>query len=108
MVRTKISQSSALRQKRGHTAVNERPGCKETETLVGLNNNRPYAQAGKNGIIHSNGTSVEPEFVCDQIEELKSINTDSNEEESLTTDSLSEVSKFESMFLFCDFPLANP
>ncbi|KAG7239778.1 hypothetical protein INR49_028365 [Caranx melampygus] len=34
MVRTKISQSSALRQKRGHTAANQKPDSTETEAPV--------------------------------------------------------------------------
>uniref|UniRef100_A0A3Q1JU82 Tudor domain-containing protein n=1 Tax=Anabas testudineus TaxID=64144 RepID=A0A3Q1JU82_ANATE len=56
VVRTKISQSSALRQKRGHTVVNQ------------------------------------PE---NKMEDLKISRSTDNEEESLSTDSLSEVSKFE-------------
>lgn len=101
MVRTKISQSSALRQKRGHTAVNQRPDSTDTEALVGLNNNSPYSQTEKNGLIHANGTTGEPENIFHKMEELKITNTDKKEEEeSVSTDSLSEISKFESEFTF--------
>ncbi|XP_062299078.1 tudor and KH domain-containing protein isoform X1 [Scomber scombrus] len=98
MVRTKISQSSALRQKRGQTAANQRADSTETEAPLGLNNNGPYSQAEKRGVVHANGTTGEPERIFDKVEELKITNTDSKEEEeeeSLSTDSLSEVSKFE-------------
>ncbi len=102
MVRTKISQSSALRQKRGHTAVNQRPDNTETEALVGLNNNNsPYSLTEKNGLIHANGTTGEPENIFHKMKELKITNTDNKEEdESVSTDSLSEISKFESEFTF--------
>ncbi|XP_044034818.1 tudor and KH domain-containing protein isoform X2 [Siniperca chuatsi] len=93
MVRTKISQSSALRQKRGHTAANQMQDGTETEAPVGFNNNGPYSQ--KNGLIHANGTTGEPENIFDKLE-LKVTNTDhKEEEESVSTDSLSEISKFE-------------
>ncbi|XP_036936776.1 tudor and KH domain-containing protein isoform X2 [Acanthopagrus latus] len=96
MVRTKISQSSAQRQKRGHTAVNQRPDSTKTEAPVGLNNNGPYSQTEKNGLIHANGTTGEPEKILNKLEELKITNTDNNgEDESLSADSLSEISKFE-------------
>ncbi|XP_029311988.1 tudor and KH domain-containing protein isoform X2 [Cottoperca gobio] len=96
MVRTKISQSSALRQKRGHTAVNQRSYSTETEAPVGFNNNGLCSQTEKNGLIHANGTKRQPENIFDKIEELKITNTDNKEEEdSVSTDSLSEVSKFE-------------
>lgn len=104
MVRTKISQSSALRQKRGHAAVNQRPDGTETEAPEGLNNG-PYSQTEKNGRIHANGTAAEPETFFDKIEEFKISNTANKEEEeqeeSFSTDSLSEISKFESEFTFC-------
>uniref|UniRef100_A0AAQ6AA21 Tudor domain-containing protein n=1 Tax=Amphiprion ocellaris TaxID=80972 RepID=A0AAQ6AA21_AMPOC len=64
MVRTKISQSSALRQKRGHDVVNQKPE--------------------KN--------------IFDKVEELKiskTVRKEEEEEESISTESLSEVSKFE-------------
>ncbi|XP_039644824.1 tudor and KH domain-containing protein isoform X2 [Perca fluviatilis] len=99
MVRAKISQSSALRQKRGQTAANQRPGGTETEAPVGLNNNGPYSQTEKNGLIHVNGTRGQPENQFDKIVELKITNThhkeEEEEEESVSTDSLSEISKFE-------------
>ncbi|KAM3591818.1 uncharacterized protein V6R79_007923 [Siganus canaliculatus] len=101
IVRTKISQSSALRQKRGHSAVNQRPENKETETLLNLNNNEPYSQTEKDRHIYTNGTTREPEGVLDK--ELNITSTDDKteeeeeeeEEESISTDSLSEISKFE-------------
>ncbi|XP_038591942.1 tudor and KH domain-containing protein isoform X1 [Micropterus salmoides] len=92
-VRTKISQSSALRQKRGHVAVNQRQDSTENEAPVGLNNNSPYFQTEKNGLIHANGTAREPEDINDK--DLKVTNADNKEEESVSTDSLSEMSKFE-------------
>ncbi|XP_019938440.2 tudor and KH domain-containing protein isoform X2 [Paralichthys olivaceus] len=97
MVRTKISQSSALRQKRGHTVIHQQADIPETEEPVGLNNNGPFTQTEKNGIIHASGTTGEPEMNVDKMEELKISNTDNKEveEESVSTDSLSEVSKFE-------------
>lgn len=98
MVRTKISESSALRQKRGQTAMNQRPDSTETEPPLGLNNNGPYCQAEKKELVHANGTTEEAN-IFDKVEELKITNTNSKEEEeeeSLSTDSLSEVSKFES------------
>ncbi|XP_035523133.1 tudor and KH domain-containing protein isoform X3 [Morone saxatilis] len=96
MVRTKISQSSALRQKRGPTAVNHRVDSAGTEAPVGLNNNGLCSQTEKNGLIHTNGGTEEPEDVSDKTEELKITNTDKEEEEeSVSTDSLSEISKFE-------------
>ncbi|XP_026208039.1 tudor and KH domain-containing protein isoform X2 [Anabas testudineus] len=94
VVRTKISQSSALRQKRGHTVVNQ-PESTETEAPVGLNNNGPYSQTEKNGLVYANGTMGEPENILDKMEDLKISRSTDNEEESLSTDSLSEVSKFE-------------
>ncbi|AWP17198.1 putative tudor and KH domain-containing protein isoform 3 [Scophthalmus maximus] len=99
MVRTKISQSSALRQKRGNAVINQRVDSTETEAPAGLNNNGLYSQTEKNGLIHACGTAGEPENNLDKMEELKFSSTDNNkeedEEESLSTDSLSEVSKFE-------------
>ncbi|XP_062234346.1 tudor and KH domain-containing protein isoform X1 [Platichthys flesus] len=100
IVRTKISQSSALRHKRGHTAIHQQADITEAEEPLGLNNNGPYPQTEKNGIIHASGTTGEPESNVDEMEELKISNTDNKEEEeeeeeSISTDSLSEVSKFE-------------
>ncbi|XP_008287587.1 tudor and KH domain-containing protein isoform X2 [Stegastes partitus] len=97
MVRTKISQSSALRQKRGHNVVNEKPESVETEPPLGINNNGPVFQTEKNGLVHANGTT-QPENIFDKVEELKLSNTvrkEEEEEESISTESLSEVSKFE-------------
>lgn len=102
LVRVKISQSSALRPKRGHTDMNERLDLKESGALAGPNNNVADTKSEKNGIIHSNGTSVEAKSASN---ELKEVTNDSNgslkEEESITTGSLSEISKFESKPDFC-------
>ncbi|KAA8581047.1 hypothetical protein FQN60_002628 [Etheostoma spectabile] len=98
MVRTKISQSSALRQKRGQTAGNQRPGHSETEAPVGLNNNGLYSQTKKNGLNHVNGTRGQPQNQFDKIVEQKITNTHHKEEEeeeegeSVSTESLSEIS----------------
>lgn len=89
LVRVKISQSSALRLKRGHTAANEGPDCKESGAPAGLNNNVADTKTEKNGTIHSNGTSAHTEEVT------SSSDGSVKEEESITTDSLSEISKFE-------------
>ncbi|XP_028988985.1 tudor and KH domain-containing protein isoform X2 [Betta splendens] len=93
MVRTEISQASALRQKRGHTVAKQRPDRTETEAPVALNNNGPYSQADKNGLVYANGTAGEAASILDQLEELQHSSTE--EVESFSADSLSEVSKFE-------------
>ncbi|KAI4802727.1 hypothetical protein KUCAC02_006305 [Chaenocephalus aceratus] len=67
MVRTKISQSSALRLKRGHTAVSQRPDSTEPEAPVGLSNNSPCSQPERNGLLHADGTTGEPQ---DTVQEL--------------------------------------
>ncbi|KAK9530820.1 hypothetical protein VZT92_012300 [Zoarces viviparus] len=96
MVRTKISQSSALRQKRGHTAVNQRPDGTETEAPEGLNNNGPYSLTEKNGRLHANGTAAEPETIFEEFKITNTANKEEEEqEESVSTDSISEISKFE-------------
>ncbi|KAF3859072.1 hypothetical protein F7725_021471, partial [Dissostichus mawsoni] len=81
MVRTKISQSSALRPKRGHTAVSQRPDSTEPEAPVGLNNNSPCSQPERNGLFHANGTKGEPQ---DKTQELEI--TDNKEEEERTSE----------------------
>ncbi|XP_047233317.1 tudor and KH domain-containing protein isoform X4 [Girardinichthys multiradiatus] len=91
VVRTKISQSSALRQKRWHKVVNPKP-CMEPESPLSLNNNGTVSYTEKNGLVHSNEATIEPIF--HKMKELK--DTDEQEEEnSASTDSLSGVSKFE-------------
>ncbi|XP_034716957.1 tudor and KH domain-containing protein isoform X1 [Etheostoma cragini] len=101
MVRTKISQSSALRQKRGQTAVNQRPGDSETDAPAGWNNNGLYSQTEKNRLNHVNGTRGQPQNQFDKTVDLKITNThhkeeeEVEEEESVSTESLSEISKFE-------------
>lgn len=99
MVRAKISQSSALRQKRGNTTVIQIQDGKESEAPVALNNNDSYTPTEINGLIYANGSTGEPEYVSDKTEELTSITTDNHkEEESVSMDSLFEISKFESEF----------
>ncbi|KAK1906114.1 MBT domain containing protein 1 [Dissostichus eleginoides] len=66
MVRTKISQSSALRPKRGHTAVSQRPDSTEPEAPVGLNNNSPCSQPERNGLFHANVPSPDLSFQPDE------------------------------------------
>ncbi|KAK2821062.1 hypothetical protein Q5P01_024021 [Channa striata] len=95
MVRTKIFQLSALRQKRGHIAVNPRPGCGETDEPLGLNNNGPYPQTEKNELVYDNVTTEESENISNMMEEQK-VNTDTEDEEmNISIESLSEISKFE-------------
>lgn len=100
-VRAKIFESSAQRQKRGPPTVSHGPEVTECDTSVGLdNNNFPSSQTEKNGLIHAIGTTGEPEELT---EELTSTQTDDGrgeEDESVSTDSLSEVSKFESKRIF--------
>lgn len=95
MVRTEISQSSALRQKRGHTVADQKADSTETEAPVTLNNNGPDSQTDKNGLVYANGTAGDSGTVIDQLEELKHSSTENNVE-SFSGDSLSDVSKFES------------
>uniref|UniRef100_A0A3B5MG62 Tudor domain-containing protein n=1 Tax=Xiphophorus couchianus TaxID=32473 RepID=A0A3B5MG62_9TELE len=92
VVRSKISQSSALRQKRGHKVVNPDPCCMEPKCLVGLNNNGPVSYTEKNGLDQSKEATTE----CLLLEMKGLKGTDEQEEESsVSTDTLSEVSKFE-------------
>ncbi|KAG8008907.1 Tudor and KH domain-containing protein [Nibea albiflora] len=83
------------------------PGAKGNVTITGtrqevqqakeliLEKVREDTMVEKNGLIHANGTTGEPKDVFDKMEELK-LNTDNNkEEDSISTDSLSEISKFE-------------
>lgn len=95
LVRVKISQSSALRLKRGQTTVNERPDYKESGAPACLNNNVD-TKTEKNGTIHFNGTSIEAKIASDKLEEVKGNSNGSvMEEESITSESLSDISKFE-------------
>ncbi|XP_043958985.1 tudor and KH domain-containing protein isoform X2 [Gambusia affinis] len=92
VVRSKISQSSALRQKRGHKVVNPDPCCLEPKCLVGLNNNGPVSYTEQNGLVQSKDATTE----CLLLEMKGLKGTDEQEEESsVSTDTLSEVSKFE-------------
>lgn len=91
MVRTKISQSSALRQKRHHTATSQTLDCVKTESALGLNNNGPIPYTDRNTFVHTNGTTGDTK--------LKKLNVPDDQEEdedSFISESLSEVSKFES------------
>ncbi|XP_071779022.1 tudor and KH domain-containing protein isoform X2 [Centroberyx gerrardi] len=111
-VRKKISQSSALRQKRRpQDPEGQRPDIMETEPTAGLNNNGPYSlKAEEKGLVQANGTTGEPEKMCDEAQELKATDPGNKEEEEeededeaeeeeeeeiISPDSLSEVSKFE-------------
>lgn len=98
-MRTKIFESSAQRQKRSHPAASHSPNITESDGPAGFNHNSSRTE--KNGLIRANGTtSGQPEELT---EELTSTHTDDSrgdEEESVSTDSLSEVSKFESKTLF--------
>ncbi|XP_024153912.1 tudor and KH domain-containing protein isoform X2 [Oryzias melastigma] len=82
LVRSKISQSSALRQKRGGS---QKPDPAALESPRGLNNNGPVFQTEKISPLHDCGDMQEPE-------EQKT--TDSMAE-SLSTESLNEISTFE-------------
>lgn len=97
----KISQSSALRPKRGHPDINEGPDPQESRALAGPNNNVADTKSEKNGIIHSSGTSVEAKSASDKLVEVMSNSDGSTKEESITTGCLSEISKFESKSDFC-------
>ncbi|XP_067344482.1 tudor and KH domain-containing protein isoform X2 [Channa argus] len=95
MVRTKILKLSALRQKRGHIVVNQRPDCRETDALLGLNNNGPYSQTEKNWLVHACENTEEPENISNIMEEEK-INTEKERGGmNISIKSLPEVSKFE-------------
>ncbi|KAM8836521.1 tudor and KH domain-containing protein-like isoform 4-T6 [Spinachia spinachia] len=109
VVRKKISQSSALRQKRGQVALDRRTDGTEGSNYN--NNNRTHPQSQKNGLIQVNGTAGEPESDFIRMQQLEITNTSKKEEkekekekkqqqqgeegEGESTDSLSEMSKFE-------------
>ncbi|XP_061564627.1 tudor and KH domain-containing protein isoform X2 [Cololabis saira] len=92
MVRTKISESSALRHKRGHTVENQKPDIVETPLLLRLNNNEPICLKEKNGRVHANGNTGESQNILDQMEEEEE---EEEEERSLSTESPTDTSKFE-------------
>ncbi|XP_038133715.1 tudor and KH domain-containing protein isoform X2 [Cyprinodon tularosa] len=89
VVRTKISQSSALRKKRGNPVVIPEACSTKPEAPFGVNNNGPVSD--KNGFVHSSEATTE--YVFDKMKEPK--DTDDLEEKSVSTESLSELSKFE-------------
>uniref|UniRef100_A0A8C7ZLK6 Tudor and KH domain containing n=1 Tax=Oryzias sinensis TaxID=183150 RepID=A0A8C7ZLK6_9TELE len=82
LVRSKISQSSALRQKRHGS---QKPDPAALEAPRGLNNNGPVFQPEKTLPLHDCGDTQEPE-------EQK---VTDGEVESLSTESLNEISTFE-------------
>ncbi|XP_076008460.1 tudor and KH domain-containing protein [Genypterus blacodes] len=97
-VRRKISQSSALRQKRrDQNLENQRPDGTEAETRMILNNNSPYSESKV--LVHANGPMGRPANAFDQVHEQKITKNSGGEEEEegeiFSPDSLSEVSKFE-------------
>ncbi|XP_071400580.1 tudor and KH domain-containing protein isoform X2 [Centroberyx affinis] len=112
-VRKKISQSSALRQKRRpQDPEGQRPDIAEPEPepepAAGLNNNNgPCSlKAEEKGLVQANGTTGEPAKRRDEAQELKATDPGNKEEEEeedeaeeeeeiVSPDSLSEVSKFE-------------
>ncbi|KAM9837608.1 tudor and KH domain-containing protein isoform 2-T2 [Aulostomus maculatus] len=88
LVRTKISQSSALRQKRG-----QRADSAGTDPPLGLNNNGPCPQEElKESVLQINGKTREPEPVTVRVEQQEE---EEDWDGSTSTDSLPEVSKFE-------------
>lgn len=100
LVRTEISQSSSLRERRGHTAAAQWPDGAQTAAPVGLNNNGPFAQ--KHGPPQANGTTKTPEQPFSTTEELKVTRSDRTKEAEplgVSSDSASEISKFESEFV---------
>lgn len=88
MVRTKICQSSALRHKRRLQPKNDEKT--ESETPAGLNNNSVECKVEKQPSGELSRATEEAEA-----EELKSNCTDSFEDHSVSSDSLTQVSKFE-------------
>lgn len=98
-VRTMISKSSAQRHKRGQTVSNDKTDGSETEAPPQcLNNNGPFSKE-KNGGVYQTGTNGEPGGLLKKMEELSISTSDSreveDEDESLSTESLLETSKFE-------------
>uniref|UniRef100_A0A3P8UUQ5 Tudor and KH domain containing n=2 Tax=Cynoglossus semilaevis TaxID=244447 RepID=A0A3P8UUQ5_CYNSE len=94
MVRARISQSSALRQKRGPGVESQRPSSTETQTPAGFNNNNRPPQAEENEHIHR----AEAELQREEIKELNISRLDQDleeEEKSQSSSSPSEISKFE-------------
>uniref|UniRef100_A0A1A7XLR2 Tudor and KH domain containing n=1 Tax=Iconisemion striatum TaxID=60296 RepID=A0A1A7XLR2_9TELE len=86
-VRWKISQSSALRQRRHHAVLGQRSDD-ETESFLGLSNNNPVCHKEESSSLISNPTKGSDIGV-----EIKNLQVP--DEECLSKESLSEVSKFE-------------
>ncbi|KAM9426338.1 tudor and KH domain-containing protein isoform 2-T2 [Pholidichthys leucotaenia] len=100
MVRTKISKLSTLRLKRGHTVVNEKPEVTKTKSALGFNNNDPQSETKTTGEVHVDSTTEELEHILDQTWEVKMTHgkneeAEEEEEESISRETLSQVSKFE-------------
>lgn len=101
-MRTKIFEASAQRQKRGHPAVSHGPEVPDSDMLAGLNidTDIPGSETAKNGLNHANGTTGRPEELREERTSTHTEDGRGEEEESVSTDSLSEVSKFESKTIF--------
>ncbi|XP_068610640.1 tudor and KH domain-containing protein [Brachionichthys hirsutus] len=98
MVRTKISKSSALREKRGHTAVSEGPASVRTRGPVSWTNNGPRSQQEANGLLPANETTGQREQPFDRMEDLEVPGTDGVAEEQSTSSDPprgSEIAMFE-------------
>ncbi|CAN9508710.1 unnamed protein product [Ophioblennius macclurei] len=99
MVRTMISRSSAQRHKRGQTASNHKTEALETQApppCLNNNNNGPVPK--KSGGFCTAGTNGGPEGLFKKPKELNVCNSEDEEEdedESFSTESLLETSKFE-------------
>ncbi|KAM4624621.1 tudor and KH domain-containing protein isoform 2-T2 [Polymixia lowei] len=96
-VRRKITQSSALRQKRRPQDLEgQKSEIIEIEPTVGLNNNSPCSvKPEENELIHTDGTKGEVERLCYKAQLLQVAHPENEEEDVVSPDSLSEVSKFE-------------
>lgn len=98
LVRAQISQSSALRQKRGQTAT-PRPDSVETEPPPGSNPSAPCSVPRDEVPADSRANTGQEERVSEKEEEPPMTNTDSEEQQedtSASSDSLPPVLKFES------------
>ncbi|XP_041829110.1 tudor and KH domain-containing protein isoform X1 [Melanotaenia boesemani] len=84
LVRTKISESSAFRQKRGHIA----------KLSLGLNNNGPIFQTENIGLVHASGSTGGLNNMSDKME-VKDSEGEEEEEDRVSAVLRSEMSKFE-------------
>lgn len=110
-VRNKISQSSALRQKRRpQDFEGQKPEILEAKPKLALNNNGPCSLKEEEVVLaQANGTMGEPGRMCYEQQQLKGINPETKKavEEIVSPDSLSEVSKFESEFTSSELSLMS-